>query len=70
MELLFPIRGLHKGFATEKQPQGTSLDMNNVRPYDPLGNRLRGGQRPPLDKWSASDLVSPIVAICSVSTVE
>lgn len=67
---MFPIKGLHKGFMTENQPGLTALDMNNVRPYDPLSNRLRGGQRPALDKWSESDLVSPIVAICSVSVVE
>lgn len=73
MEIFFPIKGLHKGFVTEKQPPLTSFKMLNVRPYDPLSNRLRGGQRPPLVKWGAGTLVGgaeqPIVAICTVSSV-
>jgi len=73
MEIFFPIKGLHKGFMTEKQPPLTSFSMLNVRPYDPLSNRLRGGQRPGLVKWGDGTLVGgaeqPIVAICSVSSV-
>lgn len=73
MEIFFPIKGLHKGFVTEKQPPLTSFSMSNVRPYDPLSNRLRGGQRPGLAKWGAGtqigDEEQPIVATCTVSSV-
>lgn len=73
MEIFFPIRGLHKGFVTEKQPPLTSFSMLNVRPYDPLSNRLRGGQRPGLVKWGDGDRIGdadqPIVAVCAVSSV-
>ena len=73
VEIMFPIKGLHMGFQTEKQPPLTSFSMLNVRPYDPLSNRLRGGQRPAAVKWGAGTLVGgaeqPIVAICSVSSV-
>jgi hypothetical protein len=45
--------------------------MNNVRPYH--DGRLRGGQRPGLDKWGAGTLCGaaeePIVAMCVVSSV-
>lgn len=72
-EIFFPIKGLHQGFMTEKQPPLTSFSMLNVRPYDPLSNRLRGGQRPGLTKWGDGDRIGdadqPIVAICSVSSV-
>jgi hypothetical protein len=72
-EITFPIKGLHKGFQTEKQPGLTSFDMNNVRPYDTLSNRLRGGQRPGLAKWGAGTQIGaaeqPIVAMCTVSSV-
>lgn len=71
-EILFPIKGLHKGFMTEKQPGLTSFSMLNVRPYDTLANRLRGGQRPGLVKWSTDqigDAEQPVVAMCSVSSV-
>jgi len=58
---------------TEKQPGLTSFSMLNVRPYDTLSNRLRGGQRPPLVKWGDGDLIGaeeqPVVAICTVSSV-
>lgn len=72
-EIFFPVKGLHQGFMTEKQPPLTSFSMLNVRPYDPLSNRLRGGQRPGLVKWGDGDLIGgvnqPVVAICSVSSV-
>lgn len=73
MDIFFPIKGLHKGFITEKQPPLTSFSMLNVRPYDPLSNRLRGGQRPGLVKWGDGDRIGdadqPVVAICVVSSV-
>lgn len=73
VDIFFPIRGLHRGFVTERQPPETSFAMSNVRPYDSLSNRLRGGQRPALVKWGAGTLIGddeqPIVAICTVSSI-
>ncbi len=73
MEITFPIKGLHKGFQTEKQPGLTSFSMSDVRPYDTLSNRLRGGQRPGLTKWGTGtkigDAEQPVVAMCTVSSV-
>lgn len=70
----FPKLGLYKGAATNQQPLLTSSDLLNVRLYDVLGNRARGGQRPGLDKWGDGDLIGgaeqPIVAMCIVETVE
>jgi len=69
-ELTFPIRGLHKGFPAGKQPDNTSRDMNNVRPY--FDGKAVGGQRDGLAKWSTDqigDAEQPVVAMCSVSTV-
>lgn len=72
-EIIFPIKGLHKGFQTEKQPGLTSFSMNNVRPYDTLANRLRGGQRSGLAKWGAGTQIGaseqPVVAMVTVSSV-
>lgn len=74
MRLPFPLQGIDKGRATSEQPIATSPDLNNVRPYDTLDNRARGGQRPGLDKWGNGDLISdaeqPVVAMCTVSSVE
>ncbi len=73
MEIMFPINGQHKGFMTEKQPGLTSFDLSNVRPYDTLDNRLRGGQRPGLGKWGVGTQIGaaeqPVVAMCVVSSV-
>lgn len=70
-EILFPIKGLNKGMPASKQPVNTAYDMNNVRPYK--DGRLRGGQRPGLDKWGAGTQVGsaeqPVVAMCIVNTV-
>lgn len=70
-----PIQGIHKGGAVAQSPLVTSGYMNNVRVRDVLENKVRVGQRPGLDKWGDGDLIgaidsSPIVAFCSVSTVE
>ena len=73
MKIPFPLKGIDKGRATSEQAGQTSPDLNNVRPYDTLDNRARGGQRPGLDKWGAGTQIGgseqPVVAICSVSTV-
>jgi len=73
-ELLFPHAGYHKGSASSTQPQNTSPDLMNVRPLDNLDDRFRGGQRPGLDKWSSIDIsggvISPVVAMCTVTIVE
>jgi len=44
----FPMAGKNENFAATTQPQFTSPSLSNVRPYDVLGNRARGGQRPGL----------------------
>ena len=73
MKLRFPHEGIDKGRALNEQPQMTSPHINNVRPYDVLDNRMRGGQRPGLDKWGNGDQIGaaeqPVVAICVVSSV-
>lgn len=49
--LRFPILGLQKGRAVSDQDQNTSPYLNNVRSFDVIENRARGGQRPGLKKW-------------------
>lgn len=72
MNIFFPIKGLHRGFMTEKQPPLTSFSMLNARPYDTLANRVRGGQRPAAIKWGGGDRIGdaeqPVVAMCTVSS--
>ena len=70
---MFPLQGIDLGRATSEQPIATSPDLNNVRPYDTLGNRARGGQRPGLDKLYSQQIGGtnfPIVAMCSVTVVD
>lgn len=70
MELTFPIKGKHVGFPASKQPQGTSRDMNNVRPY--WGGKLIGGQRPGLDKKFVQQIggaSAPVIWLGSVTVV-
>jgi hypothetical protein len=72
MNLSFPYNGVDKGHATINQPRDTSPNMKNVRLYENLGKRARGGQRPGLDKAYSQQIggaSAPIVAICSVSVV-
>lgn len=73
MKLRFPYHGLDKGRAVSDQPEHTAAHMNNVRPRDVLDNRMRGGQRPGLDKWGAGTQIGsaeqPVVALVVVSSV-
>ena len=69
----FPLKGQNKNLGASVQPQLTAADMNNVRPVDTTEKRMRGGQRPGLDKWGDGDNVgngTPIVVILSVSFME
>ena len=73
MILRFPLRGIHKGVATVAQPEGTTFDCKNVRAYDSLEKRARGGQRPGMDKWGAGTQIGtveqPVVDLCVVQTI-
>jgi len=72
-EIQFPLLGQNKGMAASKQPFATSFLMNNVRLYDVLDKRARGGQRPGLTAWGNGDLIGdsnqPVVAMCVVSSI-
>ncbi len=74
MRIPFPFKGVDKGRAAHQQALETSSNMKNIRLYDVLDDRARGGQRPGLDKWGDGDQIGdtdiPVVAICVVSTVE
>ena len=73
MVILFPIKGIHRGGVTSLLPPLTCADMNNMRPYDTLDKRARGGQRPGLKKWGDGDQIGdtelPVVAMCIVTSV-
>ncbi|KKL86626.1 hypothetical protein LCGC14_1942840 [marine sediment metagenome] len=73
LNISFPFEGIDKGKATSNQSPTTSPDMNNMRVYDTLDNRARGGQRFGFEKWGDGALIGgdsqPIVAICAVSSV-
>jgi hypothetical protein len=72
MDIHFPFNGQHKGALPGAQPENTAPVMQNVRPF--WQGRLRGGQRPGFKKWGDGTLIGganqPVVAICSVSTVD
>ena len=73
IKLRFPLLGLNKGRITSEQPFVTTSAMNNVRLYDVLGKRARGGQRPGLTPWGNEDQIgaadNPVVAMCVVSSI-
>ena len=74
MELNFLHKGYHKGGPTTRQPPGTSPHLQNVRPYDPLDDRARGGQRPAVVKWSTTQvsgtIAGSVVEMVQVTVVE
>ena len=68
MELPFPLGGINEGQAYSRQPEGTTPDARNVRPFDTIDQRLRGGQRPGLTKYVA-DAVNGSNTIQSIRQV-
>ena len=50
----FPLKGLDENWAYKAQPEGTTPSCLNVRPFDVTGQRMRGGQRPGLSKYFAT----------------
>jgi len=72
LELPPPIQGISKGVPVDKESPATSGYMNNVRPVDALERRIRLGQRPGLDKWSATQIgaaENPVCAMCIVAAI-
>ena len=57
-ELVFPFGGLNDAEALTDQPDATTTEAVNVRPYDPVTGRRRGAQRPGLKNYNASAIVA------------
>jgi len=73
--LKFPVRGINKSRLPDEQPEATSPDLNNMRLFDTLDERIRGGKRPGMAKRytevvSQYTIGGPIVAMCNVTVVE
>jgi hypothetical protein len=58
-ELLFPLLGINLSMEFELQPQGTCAVGSNVRGYEPLTSRARGGSRPGLSKYINQQVSGP-----------
>ena len=70
LEFIFPFKGVHKGIAVERQEDMYSAYLSNVRPYDVLENKARGGQRPGLEKLFAANLNGPVIAMCEIEIMD
>ena len=54
--LVFPFGGLHRGTALQRQPPYTTPHAVNVRPFDVMEDRQRGGTRPGIVKTHQTHL--------------
>lgn len=73
MDLLFPFKGYHVGAGTERQPEGTTPYIQNMRVISVLNGRFVGGQRGGLQKAydeQISGSSMPIVELIQVTTVD
>lgn len=72
MELTFPRRGVVRRFSLRSTPDSRgpypSPWSSNVRVDDNIDRRLRGGSRPGLTKYSASDFGTTIADMISLNT--
>lgn len=53
-DMPWPVNGLVDAVAYENQPRGSSVDLQNVRAFDPGTGRSRGAQRAGLAKYSSA----------------
>lgn len=51
IELLFPAKGVDRSTSYEDQRPGTTPVATNVRFYEPMTDRARGGSRPGLTRF-------------------
>lgn len=56
--LTFPVNGINVVAPRTAQPEGTCVDATNVRVFDSLEGRARGGSRPGLAKYCANAVVA------------
>lgn len=56
LDLLFPVKGLDVSQPFERQPPQTTPTGVNVRAFETLTQRMRGGSRPALSKYVAGQL--------------
>lgn len=68
IEIPFPFKGVDDNWAFRRQPEGTTPDALNVRPYDVYERRLRGGQRGGHTKYF-TDAVNGANAIQAIDQV-
>ncbi len=73
IQVQFPLLGINKGMVTSRQPFATASQMNNIRLFDVLDKRARGGQRPGITGWGNEDQIgaadNPVVAMCVISSI-
>jgi hypothetical protein len=51
LSLQYPHRGLNRRFSIQHPPDYSTLDSLNMRPFDPIEERQRGGPRPGLSTY-------------------
>ncbi len=70
-ELQFPLQGLEETRSFSRQRPGTSVAELNVRAFDPVTGRARGGSRPGLSRWFPKPITSyPIQSIDFLQTTD
>ena len=62
----FPLRGLNTAVPYDGQPDGTTPQAENVRSFDPLTKRMRGGSRPGISKYVDDDIGGLIQELTSI----
>ncbi len=55
-DLRFPVKGFVENSGYSNQPDNTTPDVLNMRPFDAIDRRLRGGQRTGIQKYLASSV--------------
>ncbi len=68
MKIPFPIGGLVEGQPSAEQPMLTSFSLSNVRAFDIEKEKIRGGQRGGLSKWSDTDMTNAVIYMTEIVT--
>lgn len=72
IDIPFPVQGLNVSGSVRDQPPKTTIDVQNMRAFDPATGRMRGSQRGGLTKYVASQINSTARIQCLdyVTTVQ
>jgi len=70
LDIQWPFGGLNKRRSYRQQAPYTTFEALNVRPFDAMERRLRGGDRPGVDRYYSGGSTDPVRLLAEINFVQ